>query len=179
MAKPVFYIMTCSVPGVVKLGKTDTDKYDDEIKKLINNGYLNVFGWQEYRCRECDTEAEIDAHLMSLEQYRWGSTELYMIGDPIFAILPYPRKPPFNMYKLGIKNGDVLTFVMKPSVKVKVVGDREVEYCGKNYTLSKLARELCADSGLETSVVYGPMFFLFDGIRLSDMEAYEGKADSN
>lgn len=179
MAKPIFYAMTCAVPRLMKLGKTDADKYTDEVKNLSVCGYAGVFGWQEYHQRKCDTEAEIDAHLLSLEKYRLGDTELYMIDDPIFVILPRSGKPRFSMYKCGIKNGDILTFVMNSSVKVKVVGDREVEYCGKNYTLSKLARELCADSGLETSMVYGPMFFLFNGIRLSDMEVYEGKVGSN
>ncbi len=171
MAKPVFYIMTCSVPGVVKLGKTDTDKYDAEIKKLIKNGYLDVFGWQEYRYRECDTEAEIDAHLLSLEQYRWGSTELYMVGDPIFAILPYPMKPPFNLYKLGIKNGDVLTFAGDPSIKVTVVGEREVEYNGIKYTLSALALKLYEDIGrpFKHRIIRGAAHFMHQGVRLTEL----------
>ena len=42
MAKGIIYIMTTAVPGLVKIGKTNTTNFKDRMYNLEHNGYRNV-----------------------------------------------------------------------------------------------------------------------------------------
>ena len=44
MAKGVIYCMTTIVPGLVKIGKTRTDQFEQRMYFLENNGYRNIVG---------------------------------------------------------------------------------------------------------------------------------------
>ena len=42
MAKGILYIMSTAVPGLLKIGKTGTDNYEERMRFLESNGYRNV-----------------------------------------------------------------------------------------------------------------------------------------
>lgn len=42
--KGIIYLMTTTVAGLVKIGKTRIDNYETRIKFLESNGYQNVSG---------------------------------------------------------------------------------------------------------------------------------------
>lgn len=44
MAKGVIYVMTTVVPGLIKIGKTRTDQFENRMYTLERNGYFNVVG---------------------------------------------------------------------------------------------------------------------------------------
>ncbi len=44
MAKGVIYCMTTIVPGLIKIGKTRTDQFDQRMYQLESNGYRNIVG---------------------------------------------------------------------------------------------------------------------------------------
>ena len=44
MARGVIYCMTTIVPGLVKIGKTRTDQFEQRMYQLENNGYRNIAG---------------------------------------------------------------------------------------------------------------------------------------
>ena len=44
MATGVLYVMSTVVPGLVKIGKTTTDRFEDRMRILERNGYNNVTG---------------------------------------------------------------------------------------------------------------------------------------
>lgn len=44
MAKGVIYCMTTIVPGLIKIGKTRTDQFEQRMYQLENNGYRNIVG---------------------------------------------------------------------------------------------------------------------------------------
>lgn len=46
MAVGVLYIMSTVVPGLIKIGKTTTDNFDNRMYNLEHNGYSNVTGLQ-------------------------------------------------------------------------------------------------------------------------------------
>lgn len=46
MAKGILYIMSTVVPGLIKIGKTATNHFDDRMYILEHNGYNNVTGLQ-------------------------------------------------------------------------------------------------------------------------------------
>ena len=44
MAKGIIYVMTTVVPGLIKIGKTGTDNFENRMYQLERNGYFNVVG---------------------------------------------------------------------------------------------------------------------------------------
>lgn len=42
MAKGIIYCMTTIVPGLVKIGKTGTENFEQRMYNLERNGYVNV-----------------------------------------------------------------------------------------------------------------------------------------
>ena len=44
MAKGIIYVMTTVVPGLIKIGKTGSDNFQDRMYALEHNGYSNVTG---------------------------------------------------------------------------------------------------------------------------------------
>ncbi|MDD6640659.1 MAG: DUF4357 domain-containing protein [Erysipelotrichaceae bacterium] len=44
MAEGIIYIMTTIVPGLIKIGKTGTDNFEQRMYNLEHNGYANVVG---------------------------------------------------------------------------------------------------------------------------------------
>ena len=42
MAKGIIYVMTTAVDGLIKIGKTGSDNYEQRMNILENNGYRNV-----------------------------------------------------------------------------------------------------------------------------------------
>ncbi len=64
-----------------------------------------------------------------------------------------------------------IEFADDPSIKARVVADKEVEFEGKKWRLSPLTKEIQSRRGmLNPSGVYsGPQYWMFDGIRLTDI----------
>lgn len=198
MAKGILYIMTTTVSGLIKIGVTGTKNYPERMRNLSQNGYANVSGLKPYFAIEMDNYDETEYLLKDLFKFiRVGDTELYLMdadkakqllltfsGKVIYPKDTTPKATQikqiartrkqgqlFNMFDKGIKKGDVLTFVDDPSVKVKVVGEREVEYNGAVYKLSPLALKLYEDMGkANPSKSYqGANYFLFKGTRLTKL----------
>lgn len=44
MAKGIIYVMTTVVPGLIKIGKTGSDNFENRMYSLERNGYFNVVG---------------------------------------------------------------------------------------------------------------------------------------
>jgi hypothetical protein len=198
MAKGVLYIMTTSVSGVIKIGIANTKNYPERMRHLSQNGYANVSGLKPYFAIEIENYEETEGLLKDLFTFiRLGSSELYSMepdkakqlllafsGNVIFPKDGTPKTVQikqiaatrkkgqlFNMYEHGIKKGDILTFVDDHSIKVKVVGEREVEYNGVIYKLSPLALKFYEDMGkANPSKRYqGANYFLYKGTRLTKL----------
>jgi hypothetical protein len=86
------------------------------------------------------------------------------------------RRKPISLYKLGIKDGDELTFTRDSNIKCKVVGEKEVEYDGKVWSLSGLANHLL-QYGVNVS---GTLYFEYNGealLTLRERLENEGEND--
>ena len=44
----IIYIMTTTVTGLIKIGKTRSDQYDERMRFLENNGYWNITGLKRF-----------------------------------------------------------------------------------------------------------------------------------
>jgi hypothetical protein len=54
MAKGIIYLMSTAVSGMVKIGKTGTNNYQERMRFLEANGYYNVAGLKRYFAIELD-----------------------------------------------------------------------------------------------------------------------------
>ena len=70
-----------------------------------------------------------------------------------------------------MKNGDEIIFKDDEEIKVKIVGEREVEYEGQRWKLSPLAYKLYEQRGeLNASGAYaGADYFKYNGKKLRDL----------
>lgn len=75
------------------------------------------------------------------------------------------RRPPVNFVKCGIPIGSELVFIEDPSIVVKVVSERKVEYNGEMTSLSAISDRI---KGYATP---GPQFFTYNGEKVSDIAA--------
>lgn len=75
------------------------------------------------------------------------------------------RRPPVNFSKCGIPIGAELVFTEDPSIIVKVVGERKVEYNGEITSMSAISDSI---KGYPTP---GPQFFTYNGEKVNDIAA--------
>lgn len=75
------------------------------------------------------------------------------------------RRPPINFEEMGIKAGDVLTFVKDPSVSVTVVSPKKVRYEGEVISLTPLTTKLLG----RTTLVQPTPYWEFKGESLLDI----------
>ena len=81
------------------------------------------------------------------------------------------RSRPLSFPEYGIPIGSELSFTHDPTVVVKVVDDRKIEYKGKKYTLSGLATTLMRERNKwkETTTAQGPLYFEYNGKLLTEI----------
>ena len=73
------------------------------------------------------------------------------------------RRPPVNFVKCKIPMGAELVYVEDPSITVKVVSERKVEYNGEITSLSAITDQIKGHS------TQGPMYFTYNGEKISDI----------
>lgn len=75
------------------------------------------------------------------------------------------RKSPFSFFKCGISVGAEIVLLGHPDVVATVKDDRQIEYNGKDYSLSALAQEI-----LQTPYpLQGPVHWTYQGKKLRDI----------
>lgn len=195
--KGVIYLMTTAVSGLVKIGQTGTNNYQERMRNLEANGYYNVAGLKRFFAIELEDYAEKEPLLHDIfNKHRVGESELFAPDQELIRQLLlsfkgriiYPENIDqekefdevtkvrsqgrlFNFYKKGLKNGDEIIFKDDQSITAKVVGEREVEYGGQVWKLAPLAYKLYEQRGkLNTSGAYaGADHFTYKGKKLRDL----------
>ena len=78
MSKGIIYIMTTAVPGLIKIGKTGSQSFEDRMSGLERHGYRNVTSLKRVFAIEVENydEKEIMLHNI-LEKSRVSDTELF------------------------------------------------------------------------------------------------------
>ena len=80
MAKGIIYLMTTVVPGLVKIGKTGTNNFEERMRNLEKNGYSNVVGLKRYFAIEVDDYDEKELLIDELfSKSRVEKTELFAV----------------------------------------------------------------------------------------------------
>lgn len=80
MAKGIIYIMTTVVPGLIKIGKTGLNNFDQRMYNLEHNGYSNVTALKRHFAIEVEGYDEKEALLHTIfSKSRVGDTELFAV----------------------------------------------------------------------------------------------------
>ena len=195
--KGIIYIMTTAVSGLIKIGKTGTNNYQERMRNLEANGYYNVAGLKRFFAMELEDYTDKESLLHDIfNKHRVGESELFALDQELIRQLllsfkgkiVYPenidqekefdqvseiRKQSnlFSFYKKGLKNGDEIVFKDDKHIIAKVIGEREVEYEGQVWKLSPLTYKLYEQRGeLNNSGAYaGANYFKYKGTKLKDL----------
>ena len=78
--KGIIYIMTTVVPGLIKIGKTGLDSFENRMYQLEHNGYSNVTGLKRKFAIEVDDYGEKESLLHEIfGKSRVKDTELFAL----------------------------------------------------------------------------------------------------
>lgn len=100
MAKGIIYCMTTIVPGLIKIGKTGVDNFEQRMYNLENNGYRNIVGLKRRFAIEVEDYHEKEALLQDIfSKSNVPNTELFALDiDLVVQLLSslegkqvYPR----------------------------------------------------------------------------------------
>jgi len=197
MAKGIIYLMSTAVSGLVKIGKTGTNKYPERMRFLEANGYYNVAGLRRYFAIELDDYDEKESLLHEIfSKHQVGNSELFALDQDLIRQLLltfdgkviYPEKinkekefdevatarrqgALFSFYRKGLENGDEINFIADKTIVATVAGEREVEYGGQAWKLSPLTYKIFEDKGqLNGSGAYqGANYWQWNGKKLKDL----------
>lgn len=178
----IIYIMTTSVNGLIKIGKTDNFKA--RMTNLMQNGYWNVSGLQPYyavKVKNYDEKEKLIHTIFSKSQV--STSELFALdkkvakdllesfeGEQVFPesgkppVITPPKKEKFTFAMLDIPVGSVLKYVQDDSIQCTTVDSKNtVRYNGTEYTLSGLVSFLKRGGSWQ-----GSAYFTCDDEKLVD-----------
>ena len=80
MAKGIIYVCSTVVDGLVKIGKTGSENFEQRMSNLENNGYRNVTGIKRRFAIEVENYDDIEILLDDIfSKSRVGGTELFSV----------------------------------------------------------------------------------------------------
>ena len=80
MAKGIIYLMTTVVSGLIKIGKTKSDQFENRMRFLESNGYANIKGLKREFAIEVDGYDEKERLIHDIfSKSRIGNTELFAL----------------------------------------------------------------------------------------------------
>lgn len=80
MSKGILYVMETVVPGLIKIGKTGTENFEQRMRFLEHNGYNNITGLKRRFAIEVDNYDEKEALLGEVfEKSRLINSELFSL----------------------------------------------------------------------------------------------------
>ena len=84
MAKGIIYLMTTVVSGLIKIGKTGNDQFENRMRFLESNGYANITGLKREFAIEVDGYDEKEKLIHDIfSKSRIASTELFALDIEI------------------------------------------------------------------------------------------------
>jgi len=193
----VYILTNDSMPGIIKIGLTEQESIEDRIKSLDNTSVPTPFRF--YFAIETDNHKEIEKLVHNtFSDYRIRNNREFFEMDPERAVPALKisgapeiklenemideegkiieeknqkiSKKRYSFSYVNIPIGSELIYTRDENIKCKVVSDNEVEYNGKHYSLSRLARELLRQKGYTWNGVTGPLYFKYNEKTLSEIK---------
>jgi len=164
-----------------------TEKYS-EAEKMIHKMIDRISDLRINKSREFFNIDPEDAYdiLLDIKNLLGDEAELELKGDNVEVYKTDPTQTKrkvsqrFDFYSRGIKDGDIIEFIDNPEIKVIVQGERTVIFENELWYLSPLTREIYTRMGtVNSSGAYqGPLYFLFNGTRLTDLDCIKNGEDN-
>jgi hypothetical protein len=195
--KGIVYIMTTVVDGLIKIGQTGSQNYQERMRHLESNGYYNVSGLKRFFAIELEDYIYKENLLKEIfNKHRVADSELFALDyDLVKQLLLsfegkviYPKdidkekefdevaksreqSAKFSFYKKGIQNGEEVVFIPDKDITAKVVGERDVEYGGQIYKLSPLTLKIYQQKGNsnKSGAYQGAAYWQYKGKKLKDL----------
>jgi hypothetical protein len=195
--KGIVYIMTSVVDGLIKIGQTGSQNYQERMRHLESNGYYNVSGLKRFFAIELEDYIYKENLLKEIfNKHRVADSELFALDyDLVRQLLlsfegkvMYPKdidkekefdevaksreqSAKFSFYKKGIQNGEEIVFIADKDITAKVVGERDVEYGGQIYKLSPLTLKIYQQKGNsnKSGAYQGAAYWQYKGKKLKDL----------
>jgi len=195
--KGIVYIMTTVVDGLIKIGQTGSQNYQERMRHLESNGYYNVSGLKRFFAIELEDYIYKENLLKEIfNKHRVADSELFALDyDLVRQLLLsfegkviYPKdidkekefdelaksreqSAKFSFYKKGIQNGEEIVFIADKDITAKVVGERDVEYGGQIYKLSPLTLKIYQQKGNsnKSGAYQGAAYWQYKGKKLKDL----------
>ena len=190
MAKGIIYITITSVTGLIKIGKTRTDQFENRMTALEQNGYWNVSGLKRFFAVEVEDYDEKEKLLHTIfSKSQVDKSELFALnkdlakeilesfgGKQIYPKIeekPIPHKIPraknltFEMIEIPV--GSELVFKENPTITVKTYDNKnKIIYNKEIYSISKVVSIIKGDN---LDYYQGGYHFTFNGELLTDRRA--------
>lgn len=84
MSKGIIYVMTTAVSGLIKIGKTRTDQFENRMYQLESNGYSNVVALKRCFAIEVDDYDEKETLLHEIfSKSQVGGSELFALNKDL------------------------------------------------------------------------------------------------
>ena len=84
MSKGIIYVMTTAVAGLIKIGKTRTDQFENRMRQLESNGYSNVVALKRCFAIEVDDYDEKETLLHEIfSKSQVGDSELFALNKEL------------------------------------------------------------------------------------------------
>ena len=191
----IVYLLTHeAMPGLTKIGRTDAS-LDERLKTL--NSTSVPFGFDCFYAAEVSDSIVVEKRLHdAFQDLRYGKEfftmhplraqrvlEMVAISDktPRENIPTDPEEQVqieknrthlrrFSMARIGLKPGDLLTFARGTDITAEVASDSEVMFKGELHSLTGAALKAIHDCGYNWDRIAGPVFWLFDGEPLKEIE---------
>lgn len=189
--------MTAAVSGLVKIGKSGTNNFQERMRFLEANGYYNVVSLKRFFAIELEDYGDKESLIHEIfGKHRVGSSELFALEQDLVRQLllsfegrvVYPEKISkekefdevtkarkqgalFSFYKKGLENSDIISFISDDTITATVCDEREVDYGGQSWKLSPLTYKIFEDKGqLNSSGAYqGANYWSYKGKKLKDL----------
>ena len=189
--------MTTVVPGLLKIGRTETNRYKERMRNLEKNGYNNTTGLKRRFAIELDDYIDKEKLIHEIfSKHRVDDSELFALDEDLAAQLfltldgrvVYPehadkervfdevterrkRGPLFGFYAKGMTDGDIITFIDDDAIMATVASDRDVEYDGETLKLATLTRKIFEQKGAgnESGRYQGAAYWAYRGTKLKDL----------
>jgi len=189
--------MTTAVSGLIKIGQTGSDNYQERMRNLEANGYYNVSGLKRFFAIEMNDYKQKERLLHEIfSKQQIGDSELFALDfDLVRQLLLsfdgkviYPKDVnkekqfdqvskardqgvKFSFYRKGIKEGEEISFIADKEITAKVVGEREVKYGEQIWKLAPLTYKIYEQKGAlnESGAYQGSAYWQFRGKRLRDL----------
>lgn len=113
MAKGVIYIMSTVVSGLLKIGQTQIEQYENRMRFLENNGYANITGLKREFAIEVENYQEKEKMIHNIfNKSRLNTTELFALDlDTVIQLLSSFEG--IQIYPKDLKKSEVFKEITK------------------------------------------------------------------